>query len=87
MVAGEGSSGPPGLASPLEIMLLAAAGPAGRHPATLGALLLVAGHLAHLYQDTVQAGRQAATAINSFTSLQSSDSKLSDFLIKNQNSF
>ena len=72
MVAGEGSSGPPGpapgpgLPSSLEIMLLAAAGPAGRHPATLGALLLVAGHLTHLYQDTVQAGRQAATAINKF---------------------
>ena len=57
-------------------MLLAAGGPAGGDPATLGALLLVAGHLTHLYQDTVQAGRQAATARNINTSFQSGASKL-----------
>ena len=53
---------PPGVPRSLEIMFLAVA-PAGRHPATLGTLLLVAGHLAHLYQDAVETGREAATAI------------------------
>ena len=52
----------PALTSPLEIMFLTV-DPAGRDPAALGAFLLVAGHLAHLYEDAVEAGRQAATAM------------------------
>ena len=37
-------------------------GPVGGHPAALGAAVLVAGHLAHLYQDTVEAGRRDTAA-------------------------
>ena len=49
----------------LEVLPLVAAlgrGPVGGHPAALGAPVLVAGHLAHLYQDAVEAGRRTAAA-------------------------
>ena len=36
--------------------------PVRRHPAALGAPVLVAGHLAHLYQDAVETGRRATAA-------------------------
>ena len=52
----------PALASSVQVMFLTV-DPAGRHPAALGTFLLVAGHLTHLYQDTVETGRQAATAM------------------------
>ena len=49
----------------LKVLPLVAAlgrGPVGGHPAALGAPVLVAGHLAHLYQDAVETGRRATAA-------------------------
>ena len=70
----------PALASSVQVMFLTV-DPAGRHPAALGTFLLVAGHLTHLYEDTVETGRQAATAMYNINTTTTTTSCLSPLLV------